>query len=258
MKVQFVLDLLAAHGNKFTVDQLSAYIRSQVGDKALERRTRRALFVTRKAGIILESIRDGGKAVVAYQLQGAIPAVAATAKASKGSAKAKVAAAPKAPKLRGSSSDEDTEYFAAMAYQKAKENSNIHAKSNAIIDKAIKSGDIKLPKVKVTKAASEKSVRAINAAHTARVTKIDPARVSDEAKAAIKAKNLDTLKAVSAKTKGRLHPVTKRPITDEQATVLDEFAALQKQAELEEIRAEERESLRANAPSFLFKESYSE
>ena len=258
MKVQFVLDLLAAHGNKFTVDQLSTYIRSQVGDKALERRTRRALFVTRKAGIILESIRDGGKAVVAYQLQGAIPAVAATAKASKGSAKAKVAAAPKAPKapkLRGSTSDEDTEYFAAMAYQKAKENSNIHAKSNAIIDKAIKSGAIKLPKVKVTKASSESSVRAINSAHKA---KVDPARVSDEAKAAIKAKNLDTLKAVSAKTKGRLHPVTKRPITDEQATVLDEFAALEKQAELEEIRAEERESLRANAPSFLFKESYSE
>lgn len=249
MKVQFVLDLLAAHGNKFTVDQLSTYIRSQVGDKALERRTRRALFVTRKAGIILEPVRDGGKSVVAYQLQGAIPAVAVTAKASKGSAKAK------APKLRGSTSDEDTEYFAAMAYQKAKENSNIHAKSNAIIDKAIKSGAIKLPKVKVTKASSESSVRAINSAHKA---KVDPARVSDEAKAAIKAKNLDTLKAVSAKTKGRLHPVTKRPITDEQATVLDEFAALEKQAELEEIRAEERESLRANAPSFLFKESYSE
>lgn len=257
MKVQFVLDLLAAHGNKFTVDQLSAYIRSQVGDKALERRTRRALFVTRKAGIILEPVRDGGKAVVAYQLQGAIPAIAATAKASKGSAKAKVA---KAPKLRGSTSDEDTEYFAAMAYQKAKENSDIHAKSNAIIDKAIKSGAIKLPKVKVTKASSESSVRAINAAHTAKAAKVkvDPARVSDEAKEAIKAKNLETLKAVSAKTKGRLHPVTKRQLTDEQATVLDEFAALEKQAELEEIRAEERESLRANAPSFLFKESYSE
>ena len=252
MKVQFVLDLLAAHGNKFTVDQLSAYIRSQVGDKALERRTRRALFVTRKAGIILEPVRDGGKSVVAYQLQGAIPAVAATAKASKGSAKAKVA---KAPKLRGSTSDEDTEYFAAMAYQKAKEKSDIHAKSNAIIDKAIKSGAIKLPKVKVTKASSESSVRAINAAHK---VKVDPARVSDEAKAAVKAKNLETLKAVSAKTKGRLHPVTKRQLTDEQATVLDEFAALEKQAELEEIRAEERESLRANAPSFLFKESYSE
>ena len=252
MKVQFVLDLLAAHGNKFTVDQLSAYIRSQVGNKALERRTRRALFVTRKAGIILEPVRDGGKSVVAYQLQGAIPAVAATAKASKGSAKAKVA---KAPKLRGSTSDEDTEYFAAMAYQKAKEKSDIHAKSNAIIDKAIKSGDIKLPKVKVTKASSESSVRAINAAHK---VKVDPARVSDEAKAAVKAKNLETLKAVSAKTKGRLHPVTKRQLTDEQATVLDEFAALEKQAELEEIRAEERESLRANAPSFLFKESYSE
>jgi hypothetical protein len=228
MKVQFVLDLLAAHGNKFTVDQLSTYIRSQVGDKALERRTRRALFVTRKAGIILESVRDGGKAVVAYQLQGAIPAVAAVAKASKGSAKAKVA---KAPKLRGSSSDEDTEYFAAMAYEKAK---------------------------------LEKSVRAINTAYTAKVAKapkvksVDVSRISDEAKAVIKAKNLETLKSVSASTKGRLHPVTKRQLTDEQATVLDEFAALEKQAELEEIRAEERESLRANAPSFLFKESYSE
>jgi hypothetical protein len=139
-----------------------------------------------------------------------------------------------------------------MAYQKAKENPDIHAKSNAIIAKAIKSGAIKLPKVKVTKASSESSVRAINAAHK---VKVDPARVSDEA---IKAKNLETLKAVSAKTKGRLHPVTKRQLTDEQATVLDEFAALEKQAELEEIRAEERESLRANAPSFLFKESYSE
>jgi hypothetical protein len=232
MKVQFVLDLLAAHGNKFTVDQLSAYIRSQAGDKALERRTRRALFVTRKAGIILEPVRDGGKSVVAYQLQGAIPAVAAVSKASKGSAKAKVAKLPK----------------------------DIHAKSNAMIAKAIDSGDIKLPKVKVTKASSESSVRAINAAHTAKVAKakVDPARVSDEAKAVIKAKNLETLKAVSAKTKGRLHPITKRQLTDEQATVLDEFAALEKQAELEEIRAEERESLRANAPSFLFKESYSE
>ena len=223
MKAQFVIDLLKSNGNRFTPGELEAAT-------GTARRARRALFLARRDfGIKLEAVRDAGRAVTAYVFADSVlPTVAAaTPKASKGSAKAKVAKAPKTPKLRGSTSDEDTEYFAAMADQKAK---------------------------------LEKSVRAINAAHTAKVAKVkvDPARVSDEAKEAIKAKNLETLKAVSAKTKGRLHPVTKRQLTDEQASVLDEFAALEKQAELEEIRAEERESLRANAPSFLFKESYSE
>ena len=227
MKAQFVIDLLKSNGNRFTPGELEAAT-------GTARRARRALFLARRDfGIKLEAVRDAGRAVTAYVFADSVlPTVAAaTPKASKGSAKAKVAKAPKTPKLRGSTSDEDTEYFAAMADQKAK---------------------------------LEKSVRAINTAYTAKVPKVkavkavDVSRISEEAKAAIKSKNLDTLKAVSAKGKGRLHPVTKRPLTDEQASVLDEFAEMEKQAELEELRAEEQAALRANAPSFLFKESYSE
>jgi len=73
MKIQYVLDALKNGNNKFTVAHLTDVIRADAGDKALERRTRRALFVARKAGIVLEPIRDGGKAVVAYQLMGGVP-----------------------------------------------------------------------------------------------------------------------------------------------------------------------------------------
>lgn len=193
MKAQFVIDLLKSNGNRFTPAQLEAAT-------GTARRARRALFLARRdLGIKLEAVRDAGRAVTAYVFSGALPTVtAATPKASKGSAKAKVAPAPKA--------------------------------------KAVK--PVKTPKVKAVK-------------------EVDVSRISDEAKATIKAKNLETMKAVSAKTK-RLHPVTKRPLTAEQADVLDEFAALEKQAELDELRAEEKAALRANAPSFLFKESYSE
>jgi len=186
MKAQFVIDLLKSNGNRFTPDELEAAT-------GTARRARRALFLARRdLGIKLEAVRDAGRAVTAYVFADSVlPTVAAaTPKASKGSAKAKVIAEPKPAK------------------------------------------------VKVTKASSESSVRAINAAHAAKTVKVaktkevDVSRVSDEAKAAIKAKNLETLKSVSAKTKGRLHPVTKRQLTDEQATVLDEFAALEKQAEL--------------------------
>jgi hypothetical protein len=196
MKVQYVIAALQAGKNKFTVSQLTDIIRADAGDKALERRTRRALFVARKAGIVLEPVRDGGKAVTAYQLQGALPEVAVTA----------------------------------------------------------------APTRKASKAKSVKAVATAKAVTVKRMAKevvaktVDPTRISNEAKSAIKAKNLATMKSVSA----RLHPVTKRALTDEQATALDEFAAMEKQAELEEIRAEERASLRANAPAFLFKESYSE
>jgi hypothetical protein len=184
------------------------------------RRARRALFLARRdLGIKLEAVRDAGRAVTAYVLSGSLPTATATV------------AVPKASK--GS------------------------AKAKVVAES-------KPAKVKVTKASSEASVRAINAAHVAKTIKtpkvkaVDVSRISEEAKAAIKSKNLDTLKAVSAKGKGRLHPVTKRPLTDEQASVLDEFAEMEKQAELEELRAEEQAALRANAPSFLFKESYSE
>ena len=75
MKIQYVLDALKAGKNKFTVNQLTDVIRADAGDKALARRTRRALFVARKAGIVLEPIRDG-KTVTAYQLSGALPDLA--------------------------------------------------------------------------------------------------------------------------------------------------------------------------------------
>ena len=102
MKVQYVLTALKAGKNKFTVSQLTDVIRADAGDKALERRTRRALFVARKAGIMLEPVRDGGKAVVAYQLQGSVPEIATVATTTRKAAKAaspKVAAKQKTVKL---------------------------------------------------------------------------------------------------------------------------------------------------------------
>lgn len=198
MKAQFVIDLLTANGNRFTPDQLE-----QATGTA--RRARRALFLARRDyGVKLEALRDGGKAVTAYVLNGTVPTVTPTAKASKAPSKA------------------------AVAKAKVKD---IHAEANELITKAVKSGRVK-PVAKP----------------------VDLARVSNESKAAIKAKNLETMKAVSAK----LHPVTKRPMTKTQEDVLDEFAQMEKQAELEEIRAEEQAALRANAPSFLFKETYAE
>jgi hypothetical protein len=199
MKAQFVIDLLTANGNRFTPDQLE-----QATGTA--RRARRALFLARRDyGVKLEAVRDGGKAVTAYVLNGTVPTVTPTAKASKAPSKAAVAKA-KVPK----------EAPAANVGKAVKQ----------------KSGRVKLVVAKP----------------------VDLARVSNESKAAIKAKNLETMKSVSAK----LHPVTKRPMTKTQEDVLDEFAQMEKQAELEEIRAEEQAALRANAPSFLFKETYAE
>lgn len=193
MKVQYVIDALKAGKNKFTVSQLTDIIRSDAGDAALARRTRRALFVARKAGIVLEPLRDGGKAVIAYQLQGSIPDVA-------------VAAPRKASRARTKT---------------------------------------------VTAKTISKEVAAVVAKNKA------PTKVKVDTDA-IKAKNLATMKAVSAKVKQDVHPVTKRPLTAEQKAVLAEHAQNERDAELEAIRAEERADLRANAPAFLFKESYSE
>ena len=103
MKVQYVLTALQLGKNKFTVSQLTDVIRADAGDKALARRTRRALFVARKAGIILEPLRDGGKAVVAYQLSGSVPATATVATTTRKAAKAaspKVAAKVKAATVK--------------------------------------------------------------------------------------------------------------------------------------------------------------
>lgn len=96
-------------------------------------------------------------------------------------------------------------------------------------------------KAKVTKGSLEKAVRKINASSKA---------ASDEA---VKAKNLATMKAVSAKQK--LHPVTKRPLTDEQDAVLKEFAQMERDAEAER---EDREFARASVREYLKKEAYAE
>ena len=197
MKVQYVIDALKAGKNKFTVSQLTDIIRADAGDAALARRTRRALFVARKAGIVLEPLRDGGKAVTAYQLQGAIPDVA-------------VAAPRKASRARTKT---------------------------------------------VTAKTISKEVAAVVAKNKAPTKKVAKVTVDTEA---VKAKNLATIKAVGAKIKQDVHPVTKRPLTAEQKAVLAEHAQNERDAELEALRAEERADLRANAPAFLFKESYSE
>jgi len=191
MKVQYVISALKAGKNKFTVSQLTDIIRADAGDAALARRTRRALFVARKAGIVLEPIRDGGKAVTAYQLQGSLPDVA-------------VAAPRKASRARTKT---------------------------------------------VTAKTISKEVAAIVAKNKA------PSKKTD---AEVKAKNLATMKAVHAKVNQDVHPVTKRKLTDEQKSVRAEFERMEREAELEEARREERAALRANAPAYLFKESYSE
>ena len=205
MKVQYVLTALQLGKNKFTVSQLTDVIRADAGDKALARRTRRALFVARKAGIILEPLRDGGKAVVAYQLSGSVPATATVATTTRKAAKAaspKVAAKAKAPKVAKTVD---------------------HSDSNKLIAKALKTGKIK----------------------TAKVVSVDDA--------AIRAKNLATIKAVHAKTKQ--HPITGREMTDEQEDVLEEFRALEAGWESEEQdRAFARAAVRENLP----KESYAE
>lgn len=100
-------------------------------------------------------------------------------------------------------------------------------------------------KAKVTKGSLEKAVRKINASSKA---------ASDEA---VKAKNLATIKAVHAKVKQNVHPVTKRPISDEQQAILDEFAAQEAEAEAE-IQREEREAARASVREYLKKEAYAE
>lgn len=209
MKVQYVISALRAGKNKFTVAQLTDIIRSDAGDAALARRTRRALFVARKAGIVLEPIRDGGKAVTAYQLSGSIPDVALATPARK----------------------------SARARTKTVTAKTISKEVSAIVAKN---------KAPSKSTPSPKTKKALATAKT------------DEDIAAIKAKNLATMKAVHAKTSQDVHPVTKRKLTDEQKAVRAEFEQMEREAELEEARREERAALRANAPSYLFKESYAE
>jgi hypothetical protein len=188
-KAQFVVDLLKSNSNRFTPAQLL----SATGGN--ERRARSALSHARMAGIVLEAIRDSGRAVTAYVASGSLPSLpASSAKASRAqSAKSAKTARVAAPKVKAA------------------------------------------PAVKTKRVAKAKVVAA-------------PVK-SDEEVAAIKAKNLETMREVSqriAKLEDRLTP--------EQRAIREEFYA-----EEEAIaRMEEQAALRANAPAFLFKESYSE
>jgi hypothetical protein len=106
---------------------------------------------------------------------------------------------------------------------------------------------------KVTKGSLESAVRKINA--SSKVKKQLATAKTDEDIAAIKAKNLATIKAVGAKLNQDVHPVTKLPITSEQKAVLDEFAQMEREAEAER---EDREFARASVREYLTKEVYAE
>lgn len=88
-RAKFVIDLLQNNKNRFTTNQLEKVMGSH-------RRARSALFHARLAGVVLEAIRDGGKAVIAYQLQGAISSSALAAATAAPVRKASKAKTPKA------------------------------------------------------------------------------------------------------------------------------------------------------------------
>lgn len=191
MKAQFVIDLLKTNANRFTPAQLEQATGSP-------RRARRALFLARKAGVTLEAIRDSGRAVTAYVLNGSVPAIAPAPSR----AKAAIAKSPKAA-------------------AKAKAAKTISKEVDAIVAK--------------NKAPSKKVA----------------------ATAEVRAKNLETIKAVHAKTKQKVakHPITGRDLTDDQADVLEEFRALELAYETEE---QERNAARAAVRENLPKEAYAE
>jgi hypothetical protein len=175
-KANIVIDLLRANGNAFTPAQL---VKAAGGD----RRARSALSHARMAGVKVEAVRDGGKAVVSYRTT---------------STPTQLAVAPKST-------------------------------------------------AKQSKAPSKK------AAAKAKAPKV----ISAEGSAHIKAKNLETIKAVGAKVKQnvRKHPITNRDLTDEQAAVLDEFRALEASFETEEqLRNAARAAVRENLPKEVYAE----
>jgi len=62
-KVAQLVAILEENDNKITPEQLLSVT-------GTPRRARRALFVARKGGMVLEPVRDGGRKVVAYVRQG--------------------------------------------------------------------------------------------------------------------------------------------------------------------------------------------
>lgn len=170
-----------------------------------ERRSRSSLYWARQMGLAIEAVRDGGRAVTAYVL-------------ASGDLDAIPTATPKAAKVK------------APKVVKAKVK-DIHAEANDLIAKAVKSGRVKpVPVAKVKPVKASKVV--------------DQSRLSDESKA-IKAKNLETMKVVSAKK----HPVTKQAMTKTQEEVLEEFARMELADKIDP---------REYMPAFLLKESYKE
>jgi hypothetical protein len=190
-KANIVIALLKSNSNRFTAAQLL----TAAGN---ERRARSALSHARMSGVILEAIRDSGRAVTAYVANGAIPTVAAAAPARKASKSAAVRQPKAEPAVK--------------------------------VAKSVKTATTRKPKaVKVVAA---------------------PEVVAED----IKAKNLATIKAVHAKVKQKVHPITARPMTDEEADVLDEFRAMEAEYEAEQERLAARAAVRENLP----KEAYSE
>jgi len=192
-KANIVIALLKSNSNRFTAAQLL----TAAGN---ERRARSALSHARMSGVILEAIRDSGRAVTAYVANGAIPTVAAAAPARKASKSAAV----RQPKAEPA---------------------------------------VKVAKTKPVKAATTRKPKAVKVVAAPEVVAED-----------IKAKNLATIKAVHAKVKQKVHPITARPMTDEEADVLDEFRAMEAEYEAEQERLAARAAVRENLP----KEAYSE
>jgi len=110
--------------------------------------------------------------------------------------------------------------------------------------KASKSAAIRKPKA----AAPVKTVKAAKPVKTVKAVKI----VAPNAE--VKAKNLATIKAVHAKVKQNVHPISGRAMTDEQMQVLEEFRAMEAEYEAEQERLAARAAVSENLP----KESYSE
>ena len=217
-----IVEFCKQKSGKVTVAELVALLGS-------ERNARYGLSQIRAAKLAFEPLREGRK-VVSYTMLSTDFSAVTDALALAGTTGSKT------PKAK------------APAKAKVKD---IHAEANELIAKAVKSGRVKpvpAAKVKSAKVAAEPSVRAINKAHAAKAkSKIDPARLSDEAKAAVKAKNLETMKKVSASAKK--HPVTKLAMTQTQEEVLEEFARLELAAQ---------DDPREYMPAFLLKESYKE
>jgi hypothetical protein len=206
-----IVEFCKQKSGKVTVAELVAFLGS-------ERNARYGLSQIRGAGLVFEPTREGRK-VVSYTMVSTDFSAVTDALALAGTTGSKTPKAPKTPK-------------AAVAKV-------VKAPKAKVLVKAAKA---------VTKGASETSVRAINKAHATKAKPvIDQTRVSDEAKALAKAKNLETMKKVSASAKK--HPVTKQAMTQTQEEVLEEFARLELAAQ---------DDPREYMPAFLLKESYKE